>query len=106
MPDYLANANYLHSWPGLTLLTVSTQKRSLCSKLLRAKGPGSVFVHSKEKATMRASMTARWAPCRGKVWKMRPEGRARGYLSASSSKEEEKPESRVGDGARGRQEGP
>lgn len=46
--------------------TVSTQKRSLCSKLARAKGPGSVFVHSKAKATMRASMTARWAPCGGK----------------------------------------
>lgn len=51
---------------SLTPLTVSTQKRSLCSKLARAKGPGSVFVHSKAKATMRASMTARWAPCGGK----------------------------------------
>lgn len=53
--------------------TVSTQKRSLCSKLARAKGPGSVFVHSKAKATMRASMTARWAPCGGKSCRVRPE---------------------------------
>lgn len=51
---------------SLTPPTVSTQKRSLCSKLARAKGPGSVFVHSKAKATIRASMTARWAPCGGK----------------------------------------
>lgn len=52
--------------PGPTPPTVSTQKSSLCSKLVRAKGPGRVFVHSKAKAAMRASMTARWAPCGGK----------------------------------------
>lgn len=53
--------------PGPAPPTVSTQKRSLCSKLARAKGLGSVFVHSKAKATMRASMTARWAACGDRV---------------------------------------
>lgn len=79
LPDGLRNRERLTlqsldwSWPPAPLPilaqpppTVSTQKRSLCSKLARAKGPGSVFVHSKAKATMRASMTARWAPCGGK----------------------------------------
>lgn len=62
--------------------TVSTQKRSLCSKLDRAKGPGSVFVHSKAKATMRASMTAKWAPCGGKGWRVRPGAGHRFLLGA------------------------
>lgn len=48
--------------PQPTTPTVSTQKRSLCSRLARARGPGRVLVHSKAKATMRASITARWAP--------------------------------------------
>lgn len=38
---------------------------------------------------MRASMTARWAPCWGNGWKMRPEGRAGSYPSTSSPKEVE-----------------
>ena len=75
----------------LTPPTVSTQKRSLCSKLARAKGPGSVFVHSKAKATMRASMTARWAPCAGKGSRVRPQRGVGVPLAASEGEPEEEP---------------